>query len=150
MAEVDHQQGHGGGDHSGDGGDAQDLGVDVLHHLAGLGPEGVGSQGGLGQLRRHAGSEKAGIEDAAIVPVLFLRSIGERAFSVQSITSFFVPENENSAHSVGRCPLRREHEKRRLIGVLPLSFSLVITVLSMIIVAYIDLRFNSKTLSIHS
>lgn len=42
MAEVDHQQGYGGGDHGGDGGDAQELSVDILHDVAGLGPNRCG------------------------------------------------------------------------------------------------------------
>lgn len=64
MPEVDHQQGHGGGDHGGDGGDAQDLGVDVLHDLAGFRPDG-GSVGRAAQQRGQAGRGEPGVQPAA-------------------------------------------------------------------------------------
>lgn len=64
MAEVDHQQGHSGGDHGGDGGDAQDLGVDVLHDVAGFRPDGGGGSRTV-QQRRQAGRGEPCIQPAA-------------------------------------------------------------------------------------
>ena len=87
-----------------DGGDAQNFGIYVLHHIAGLGPHISRRCRRLCEQGHHAGPKETGVKDAPIVPVLFLGRVRERAFSVQSITSFFVPKNENSAHPTGRCP----------------------------------------------
>lgn len=87
MAEVDHQQGHGGGDHGGDGGDAQDLGVDILHDLAGLGPDG-GGVGRAGEQGRQAGGQETGEQPAARVRPPVGGVLGRGEFFGQADSSF--------------------------------------------------------------
>lgn len=147
--EIHHHQGHRSRHDGGNGGDAENLGVDVLHHLAGLGPESIRRKSRLTEQRRQAGSKKTGVEGAPIVTALFLRSFRECGFSIQSMTSFF--RGKRGQHPEYRAlSFAAGHEKRRLFGVAPQSFSLVFTVLSILSLTHMDLQVNTKTLSIHS
>jgi hypothetical protein len=72
---------------------------------------------------------------------------------IQGETSFlivFLPKKKQhpSVWMLSQWP--QKGKEKDASSVLLWPFSVVFTVLSMIIVAYIDLRFNSKTLSIHS
>ena len=87
MAEVDHQQGYGGGDHSSDGGDAQDLGVDVLHDVAGLRPDGGGG-GRAAQQGGQAGGGEPGEQPAARVRPTVGRVPGDGGMLGQVNSSF--------------------------------------------------------------
>lgn len=55
--EVHHQQCNGGRHDGGDGGDGEDLGVDVLHHLAGLRPNRISREGRLTEQRGRADAQ---------------------------------------------------------------------------------------------
>lgn len=87
MAEIDHQQGHGGGDHGGDGGDAQDLGVHVLHDVAGLGPDG-GGRGRTAEQRGGADGSKPCVQPAAWVRPTVGGILGRDGMLGQANSSF--------------------------------------------------------------
>lgn len=101
MPEVDHQQGHGGGDHGGDGGDAQNLGVDVLHDLAGLSPDG-GSVGRAAQQWGQAGRGEPCVQPAAWARPAVGCVLGRSGMFGQANSSFFVlSKNEGQRPVVG-------------------------------------------------
>ena len=148
MAEVDHQQGHGGGDHGGNGGDAEDLGVDVLHDLAGLGPDG-GRVGRTGEQGRQAGGSEPGVQPAARVrpPV---GGVGGRGGVLAQMNSSFAfwAKTKASARFWVLALSAAGHEKRRPPTSVLRPFSLLLTVLSMTILTYMHLRFKGKTVPI--
>lgn len=149
MAEIDHQQGYCRCDHGGDGGDAEDLGVDVLHDLAGLRPDGGGGKGRTAQQRGGAGGGESRVQPAARVRPTAGPVLGWGKVFGQADSSFLCwAKTRASTGFEVLALLSAGHEKRRPPASVLRPFSLVVTVLSMTILTYIDLRFNGKTLPI--
>lgn len=120
MAEIDHQQGHGGCDHGGNGGDAQDLGVHVLHDVAGLGPDG-GGRGRTAEQRDDADGGKPCVQPAAWVRPTVGGILGRDGMLGQVNSSFAFWAKTKPAPGFRVLACLRQDMKKTPSGVYPVA-----------------------------
>lgn len=152
--EVHHQERHSRRHDGGDGGDGEDLVVDIFHDIVGFRPDRCTSRrdrlteqrGQTGAQVDHEGA--AGGAQLVFAPAKAQR---RRFVLIQGKTSFlieFLLKKKQHPSVSDAVSVAAEGQEKDAGGILLRSFSVVLTVLSMVSLTYMDLRFKGKNVPI--